>query len=122
MSAAAAAKKDYFIAVNPYLSTIIIIGLFGFIQCMALRPDWLLYLGPFGSLLATFATTYPNAVWQFYIVCMVIHSAEGIIGFVMAAFYRQLNLLSIAKWTLSSFLFGYLSLKHLFFIQTKKEH
>ena len=97
---------------NVYLG-IIIVGLFGFVQMMALQPTYLLHFGPFGNLLHQIAMTYPLKTRIFYRYCMYIHISEAIVAFVLAGFVHNLNFKTTMKWTISTFVNGVIGLRFL---------
>ena len=83
--------KDYFIPVHPIINLIIIIGLFGFVQLMALQPSYLLHFGTFGKFLHDFTVIYPAQTQLFYRICMFIHCAESSVAFIYASIIHQLK-------------------------------
>lgn len=105
--------KDFFVKPNPILTIAILIGLFGHIPVMALKPEILPQFGPYGKLLHDFAQTYPDFIWNFFYYCMIIHAGEAILAFFLAGIYHQLNVKTTLKWTLSTFIHGVFSLRHL---------
>ena len=109
--------KDYFIPVHPIINLIIIIGLFGFVQLMALQPSYLLHFGTFGKFLHDFTVIYPAQTQLFYRICMFIHCAESSVAFIYASIIHQLNIKSIFKWSLSTFINGMFSLRHLIWLK-----
>jgi hypothetical protein len=106
---------DYFRSVNPFITIVIIVGLFVLVQIMAFFPHVLpdLHLGSFGEFLHRISLDYPLAVRIFFLLCMAVHSVEASIGFYLSRHRHRLNWCATFKWTLSSFVNGYFSLKFL---------
>ena len=113
---------DYFRSVNPLITSVIVIGLFVLVQIMAFFPRLLpeMHLGSFGEFLHRISVDYPLAVRIFFLLCMAVHSVEGSIGFYLSRHRHRLNWWATLKWTLSSFVNGYFSLKLLFNPQIKE--
>ena len=105
--------KDFFVKENPWVTFIILFGLFGQIQLMALKPEILTHFGPYGQFLYNFTQSYPNFTWNFYYYCMIIHFGEAILAFLIAGAYHQLNIKTTLKWTVNTFIHGLFSLRHL---------
>ena len=73
-----------------------------------------------------------NRMWQlssdsnfllfqvFYLFCMAVHTVEGLLGFYWSRFRHRLNWFATFKWTISSFIHGYFSLRLLYNPQQKK--
>ena len=103
--------ENYFVPVHPFISFVIIIGLFGIIQMMALQPFYLLYFGPFGQFLFEFSQAYPSQIFIFFKYCMYTHCIESIIAFVLSVFVHGFNVETTIKWTFSTFVNGMIGLR-----------
>jgi hypothetical protein len=68
---------------------------------MAYFPHLLphMHLGAFGIFLHRISVGYPSAVRIFFLLCMAVHSAEGLAGFYLSRFRHRLNWCATAKWT-----------------------
>ena len=104
-------NQNFFVHENIFITFIIISGLFVIIPIAGLNPELLAVI--FGSNVFQLAAYYQENIWTFFVFCMWIHAFEAVIALILAGFIHKMNLKTSVKWTLSAFVHGYFSIRHL---------
>eukprot|EP00095_Tigriopus_kingsejongensis_P009438 maker-scaffold1060_size66001-snap-gene-0.10 protein:Tk09438 transcript:maker-scaffold1060_size66001-snap-gene-0.10-mRNA-1 annotation:"transmembrane protein 254-like" len=111
-----ACADTYFRPAPLVVNVVVAFGLFYLIGLMAYHPAFLIYgyhLGPFGQYLHDLALENQESVRKFFNTCMCIHGSEAVLALGLALFWRQLTFVTSLKWSLSTFITGYFSLRML---------
>ena len=99
------ADSDFFIYENVFLTLFIVSGLYGFIPTIGLNIQ--------NEFIPVWIMKHHESVWIFFKYCLYIHLFEAFLAFVLAGLYHGMTLKTTLKWTLSTFIHGMFSLRHL---------
>ena len=100
--------SNYFKQENLLLTIFIVSGLFGIIPLIGLNVEAMNQFVPVWIM-----RDQSENIWNFFTYCMYIHLFEAFLAFILAGLYHGMNLKTTFKWTLSTFVHGMFSLRHL---------
>ena len=100
--------SNYFKQENSLLTIFIVSGLFGIIPLIGLNVEAMYQFVP-----GWIMRDQSENIWNFFTYCMYIHLSEAFLAFILAGLYHGMSLKTTFKWTLSTFVHGMFSLRHL---------
>ena len=101
------ASADFFKQENLFVTLFIISGLFGIVPIVGLNIE--------NEYIPIWIMKHHEMAWTTFKYCISIHIFESFIAFVLCGFYYGMTFKTTFKWTLSTFIHGFFSLRHLVF-------